>query len=217
MTGRTLARTGRPCPVAPGRIAAPSWVGAAQPRATCLGGLQCGFGALADHLALVLGDGREDVDSEPVGLRHVHRRQIPPPHSIRPLMKWTLRASRSSLAISSTALCLRQASRAAASCGRSFLRPLSISIKRSRVSSPCPCRKTFTACCWAASPRPLWPWRLGWRRGNMRYGGVFMAEDSRNGKRNNLQTSFVTYTPCTGQPKRKYFPAYWRVKGRYLP
>ena len=47
-------------------------IGAAQLRAACLGGVQGGLGALADHLARVLGHGGEDVDGEPVGLRHVH-------------------------------------------------------------------------------------------------------------------------------------------------
>ena len=36
-----------------------------------LGGLQRGLGALADRLTLVFGDGGQDVDGEPVGVRIV--------------------------------------------------------------------------------------------------------------------------------------------------
>src|SRR5580704_2726106 len=55
--------------------------------------------------------------------------------SIRPLMKWTLRESRSSFAMTSLALCFRHAARAFSSSGRSERLPDSTS-----VNSPISCQ-----------------------------------------------------------------------------
>jgi hypothetical protein len=46
-----------------------SRVGRAQSLSARLGGRQCHLGALRDRLALVLGDSRQDVDGELVGVR----------------------------------------------------------------------------------------------------------------------------------------------------
>src|SRR5262245_20606874 len=54
-----------------GRLAGCGEAGAAKLDAAALGGGQGGLGALADHCPLVLGDGGEDVDGEPVGVRVV--------------------------------------------------------------------------------------------------------------------------------------------------
>ena len=54
-----------------GRLAGCGEAGAAKLDAAALGGGQGGLGALADRCPLVLGDGGEDVDGEPVGVRVV--------------------------------------------------------------------------------------------------------------------------------------------------
>ena len=71
----------------------------AQLYATSLGRSQGGFRARADRDPLRLGHGRVNVQHERSGGRHVGRDEGTPV-SISPEMKWTLRASRSSLAIS---------------------------------------------------------------------------------------------------------------------
>ena len=68
-------------------------------------------------------------------------------------------ASRSSLAITSAALRARQAASAAASCGRSFLLPLSTSSNSAATTPPAPATYLATAARWASRPRPERPCR----------------------------------------------------------
>jgi hypothetical protein len=50
--------------------------GIAQLPAARLGGRKCCLRTGADHLTLVLGNGGEDMDGEPVGLREIHRDEL---------------------------------------------------------------------------------------------------------------------------------------------
>jgi len=80
MTGKILAakRSAFSCSTCV-RMAAPldgSW--AAEFYAACLGGFQSNLGALANHLAFMLGYGGEDVNGQPVYLWHVHGDKLHP-------------------------------------------------------------------------------------------------------------------------------------------
>ena len=79
------------------------------------------------------------------------------PLSMRFDTKATFRASRSSLAMTSTARRLRHASSAAASCGRSFLRPLSTSTNSPTMRPPTLATCCATADCCASKPSPERP------------------------------------------------------------
>ena len=71
-----------------------------------------------------------------IGLQPENRRPQIPHRSIRLDTKATLRAKRSSLAMTNVDLCTRHSARAAASCGRSLRRPLSISTNSPITSRP---------------------------------------------------------------------------------
>src|SRR5262249_21134891 len=89
---------------------------------------------------------------------HDHPPTNSTPLSISVAMKARLRLRRSSLAITSLALCFLQAAIALLSSSRSACLPLSTSVN-SATSSALPLMKSRTAVFCASSPKPLRPWR----------------------------------------------------------
>lgn len=85
-----------------------------QPGPSGLGRSQSGLGALRDCLALVFGDSGKDVNGSACSPWGISAATKSTPLSISPEMKWTLRASRSSLAMTRVAFCRRHVSSAAA-------------------------------------------------------------------------------------------------------
>jgi hypothetical protein len=102
----------------------------AQSLALGFGGGERGLGAGGDGVALVLGDGSEDVDGEFSGGGIVAADEIDLA-SISIGMNVRLRESRSSLAMTNFALCFLQAASARSSSGRSLRSPLSTSTNSS--------------------------------------------------------------------------------------
>ena len=84
------------------------------------------------------------------------------PVSISPEMKWTLRASRPSLAMTSVAFCRRLSSMALSSSGRLVWRLPDSNLGelgQQRSGAPPISKNRLTASHCAASPSPLSPWR----------------------------------------------------------
>ena len=96
--------------------------------------------ALRDELGLVLGDRRENMDCESI--------------SMSCEIKATLRARRSSFAITKTALNMRQSLSASLNCGRAAFVPLSTSVNSANNSPEADSRNLLTAACCASSPSP---------------------------------------------------------------
>src|SRR6202167_6129392 len=87
--------------------------------------------------------------------------RVNPPHARAPRFaycsgrpKATLRARRSSFAITRTVLNTRQSLSASLNCGRAAFVPLSTSVNSANSSPEADCRNLLTAACWASSPSP---------------------------------------------------------------
>jgi hypothetical protein len=99
------------------------------------------------------------MNGSTVGMSHATKLTF---DSIRPEMKWTFRARRSSFAIKRVAPDCRQWSRACWSAGRSALVPDSASRYSASNTPPAASRCRRMAACWASRPRPetSWPFVL---------------------------------------------------------
>ena len=76
------------------------------------------------------------------------------PHSMSCAINATLRANRSSFAMTSVALNTRQSLNASLNCGRAAFVPLSTSVNSANNSPETDCRYRSTAALWASSPSP---------------------------------------------------------------
>ena len=115
--------------------------------------------------------------------------------SIRPLMKWTLRESRSSFAMTSFALCFRQAVRAFSSSGRSERLPLSTS-----VNSP----TSYVYAAVAQEERRMISDRTSRPRGGVKLGGprLLAINERRQGRPRASRAIAPIFSELTGMSAR---------------